>query len=51
MKRTVREFVEDLMTDSRNLKYIIAVAQASRWGSEAVEEIKEVYRSIRKDEK
>jgi len=45
--RTLRDFVEDLMSEGHSLDYVLTVALASRWSPEQ-EEIKKIYKSIRK---
>ena len=42
--RTIREFVEDEISDGRDLKEIIAVALCSRWKNQ-ITEIEEEYRN------
>ena len=46
MSRTVQEFVEDLLSDGRNLNQILTVAANSRWINDK-EEIKKVYYKLR----
>ncbi len=46
-KRTVRSFVEDLLSDGRSPKHILAVAQGTRWKLE-IEEVKEVLKGFSK---
>lgn len=45
--RTVRDFVEDLVTDKRTAEHIITVARLTRWNTR-LEEVKEVLRSLPK---
>ncbi len=45
--RTVREFVEDLLSDGKTPKQILAVALGTRWASNT-KEIKEVIKSFSK---
>ena len=45
--RTVREFVEDLITDKRTAKQVIMVAKLTRWNTR-LEEVKEEIRSLPK---
>ena len=45
--RTVREFVEDLLSDGIEPKQILAVARSTRWKSD-IEEIKEIIKSFSK---
>jgi len=45
--RTLEDFVEDLITDGRDLNQILIVAFNSRWRSHK-EEIKKMYRKYRK---
>jgi len=45
--RTVREFVEDLLSDGRTSSEILTIAKNTRWKLD-VEEIKEVIRSFSK---
>ena len=45
--RTVREFVEDLLSDGRTSSEILTIAKNTRWKL-AMEEIKEVIRSFSK---
>ena len=45
--RTVEEFVQDLMSDGRNLKQILAVAQCTRWKTYE-EEITDCYKKIKR---
>ena len=40
-RRTAREFVEDLITDGRTARQILAVAQSTRW-NQCIEEVKEI---------
>lgn len=44
--RTVQEFVEDMVSDGRNLNQILIVAANSRWVN-VKEDIKRVYRELR----
>ena len=46
-KRTVRSFVEDLLSDGKSASYIILVARNTRWQPQ-IEEVKEVIRSFSK---
>ena len=46
-KRTVRNFVEDLLSDGRSAKQILIVARNTRWEPQ-IEEVKEVIRSFPK---
>ena len=43
--RTVRAFVEDMLTDGRTAKQILVVAKNTRWNSK-IEEVKEVLKSF-----
>ena len=45
-KRTIREFVEDMASDGKNLNQILTVAANSRWVGDK-EEIKKEYRDLR----
>ena len=45
--RTVREFVEDKLSDGRTPKQIIMVAMSTKWKSE-MEEIKRIIKSFSK---
>ena len=45
--RTVQEFVEDLLSNGRTAKQILAVAENTRWESK-IEEVKEVIKSFSK---
>lgn len=44
-KRTIEEFVEDLVTNGRTLKQILIVAFCCRW-RDSVNEIKRVHRKL-----
>jgi len=44
--RTIQEFVEDLVSDGRDLNQILTVAANSRWVNHK-EEIKKEYRRLR----
>jgi len=44
--RTVQDFVEDLVSDCRDLAYILAVAANTRWKNQ-IEEIKKAYRELK----
>jgi len=46
-ERTVREFVEDLLSDGIEPKQILAVARSTRWKSD-IEEVKEIIKSFSK---
>ena len=46
-KRTVRGFVEDLLSDGKSASYIIMIARNTRWEPQ-IEEVKEVIRSFSK---
>lgn len=44
--RALQKFVEDLVSDGRDLEYILTVAFCTRW-VDHTEEIKKVYRELR----
>ena len=46
-KRTVRHFVEDLLSDGKDAAYIVMIANNTRWQPQ-IEEVKEVLRSFSK---
>lgn len=46
-KRTVRHFVEDMLSDGRTPKDILAVAKSTHWESQ-IEEVKGVIESFSK---
>lgn len=46
-ERTVREFVEDLVSDGRPAEHIILVARLTRWNTH-LEEVKDEIRSFKK---
>ena len=43
--RTIEDFVEDMISDGRNLKQILAVAASSRW-TNSEDKIKETYEKL-----
>ena len=45
--RTIRDFVEDLLSDGRSIKEIITVAQNTRWKGH-IDEIKEILKVFSK---
>jgi len=47
IQRTVQDFVEDMVSDGRDLQQILTVAANSRWSSHK-EEIKKEYRRLKK---
>ena len=47
LMRTVKAFVEDLVSDGRDLNYILTVAHSTRW-KDKKEEIKREYATLRK---
>jgi len=46
-KWTVRAFVEDMLSDGRTPKEIIAIAQSTRWKGD-IKEVKEIIKSFSK---
>jgi len=44
--RTVQDFVEDLVSDCRDLAYILVVAANTQWKNR-IGEIKKVYRELK----